>query len=159
MPTVAEVNAVYQDSIAELQTILETPGTSSSQRKATEAALRDILLLHGAHVIQEIDGRTALLSGLIAELNEVSNTIQLNPVGDALDNRPPKMAESIESVNSGIGGQPRTRNRYLKPAAVVAQTLTMYREARIVVASDKRSGGRRYSQNAAGVLPVRGKSR
>ncbi len=85
MPTADEVNDLFRESIEELQTVLETPGISANQRKAAELALRDVFRLHGTHVIQEVNGRTALLSGLIVELEEVSNAVKLNPIGEALD--------------------------------------------------------------------------
>lgn len=81
---VDDVNAVYQDAIEQLQETIGSVDASAAQKKAARDALNDLFLLHGAHSIQEIDGRTALLSGLIIELQGVIDKIQARPFGDAL---------------------------------------------------------------------------
>lgn len=79
------VNEVFNESVVELQRTLGSADATPAQRRAAKESLRDIWLLHGAHAIQEVHGRTALLSGLIAELEEVIARIEKKPFGDALD--------------------------------------------------------------------------
>jgi hypothetical protein len=80
----AEVNDLYQSAMANLQATVEAVDASPAQKKTARAALEDLFLLHGAHVIQTIDGRTALLSSLILELEGVISRIKVKPFGNAL---------------------------------------------------------------------------
>ena len=82
---VTDVTNQYLESIAALREIHEDFRLSAAQRDAAEAAIRDLYLQLGMQAIQEVEGRTALLSALIAELTAVSDSIQLNPIGNVLD--------------------------------------------------------------------------
>jgi len=79
-----EVNDVFSASVTELQEIVGSTDASSAQRKIAKNSLRDIWLLHGVHAIQEVHGRTALLAGLISELEEVIDSIERKPFGAEL---------------------------------------------------------------------------
>lgn len=81
---VDDVNELFSASVTELQEILGSTDASSAQRRVAKESLRDIWLLHGAHAIQEVLGRTALLTGLISELREVIDSIERRPFGDGL---------------------------------------------------------------------------
>lgn len=82
---VTDVTNQYLESIAALREIHEDFRQGAAQRDAAESAIRDLYLQLGIQAIQRVEGRTALLSALIAELTEVSDSIRLNPVGDVLD--------------------------------------------------------------------------
>jgi ABC-type transporter Mla subunit MlaD len=79
------VNEVFNESVAELQRTLGSTEATAAQRRTAKETLRDIWLLHGTHAIQEVHGRTALLTGLISELEELIARIEQKPFGDALD--------------------------------------------------------------------------
>ena len=80
-----DANSLYLSAVAELQRILESIHATSEQKNVAEKALQDLTVLHGAYPIGRIEGRTAVLSGLIIELTAVMEAIQVNPVGGALD--------------------------------------------------------------------------
>ena len=81
---VDDVNDVFSASVSELQEIVGSTDASSEQRRIAKDSLRDVWLLHGAHAIQEVHGRTALLAGLLSELQEVIDSIERQPFGDEL---------------------------------------------------------------------------
>jgi hypothetical protein len=85
MSTATETNQVYLSAIARLQIILESPKATPDQKDEAQDALDALTLLHGSYAIQEVQGRTALLSGLIVELQEVIDSINVNPFGDAAE--------------------------------------------------------------------------
>lgn len=83
--TVKQVSNQYNRSIYLLRVILEDPDTEAAQREQAQDAIDDLFLQLGTNAIGRIDGRSALLAALIAELTAVRDSIQLNPVGAALD--------------------------------------------------------------------------
>jgi len=82
---VTDVSDQYDDAIAALREIHEDYTLNAAQRGAAGAAIKDLYIQLGSQAIQRVEGRTALLSALIAELTAVSDSIQLNPVGEVLD--------------------------------------------------------------------------
>jgi hypothetical protein len=62
-----------------VQGVLFTIGSTEAQRKVARQTLKDMTTLLLAHTIQNIEGRTALLAGLILELNQVIASIQVTP--------------------------------------------------------------------------------
>lgn len=97
MATVVDVEKVFQDAVEKLQELANLNSATPEQRQASRDALNDLLLLHGTHVIQEIEGRTAMLTGLIAELENVVGVLQGTP----------SVAQMMDQVN-GIIGRART---------------------------------------------------
>lgn len=59
----------------------------AEDKKVAFQAYRDVLRLIGRITVEEYDGRTTLLSGLVAELVEVTRSVRLaNPVAAQLQN-------------------------------------------------------------------------
>jgi hypothetical protein len=83
--TINEVKDQYKDAIQQLNTILEDPEAQDDQRLLAQDAIDDLFLQLGSNAIQRIDGRSALLTALIAELTAVIDSVKTNPVGDVLD--------------------------------------------------------------------------
>lgn len=92
MASVVEVEKTYQDSIAQLHDLANSDDAAPAQRKMAREALNDLLLQHATHVIQEIEGRTAMLTGLIAELEGVVREIEGKP----------KLADALKAINGTI---------------------------------------------------------
>jgi len=85
MTSIADVQGAYQNAIDELQSVAASLDATSAQKRAASKALDDLLLAHGTFVLQQIEGRTAMLTALISELEGVIKKIETNPFGDALD--------------------------------------------------------------------------
>jgi len=76
---------VYDDSVAELNRILGSFSATDAQKEAAQKALNALATRYGATIIAEVDSRTALLNKLVGELNTVIASIQVNPIGNAVD--------------------------------------------------------------------------
>lgn len=63
-----------------------TKAADKKDKKAAFEAYRDVLRLIGRTSINEFEGRTSLLTGLVAELAELTRSIKVsNPVAKHLD--------------------------------------------------------------------------
>lgn len=77
----------YDDGIAEVFRIVGSLDATPTQRKLAKQTAKDLSSMLVAHTLQTIEGRTALLAGLIVELNQVIDAIQLKPpYEDAIKN-------------------------------------------------------------------------
>lgn len=76
---------VYEESVAELQKVLGSFTATEEQKETAQNALNALAASYGATIIAEVDSRTALLNKLVSELNTVIATVQVNPIGGALD--------------------------------------------------------------------------
>jgi lysozyme family protein len=85
MPTNA--NSIMQTYLAateEIRKVLVSFTATPAQKDAAEAALADLTTALAIHSVQQVEGRTALLTALIVELNGVIDKIRVNPIGDVL---------------------------------------------------------------------------
>ena len=79
-----KVTQSYLKAVAELERIIETAETEE-QIDTAQKSLNDLTVMLGTFSVQQIEGRTALLNGLIVELGEVIGAVQSNPIGNSLD--------------------------------------------------------------------------
>lgn len=86
MTTITDVEDVFQEALDKLQRLSNDNSATPEQRQAARDARKDLLLQHGSYVIQSIDGRTAILSALVAELEQVVSGIKgADALSSALD--------------------------------------------------------------------------
>lgn len=79
------VKKVYDDGIAEVFRIITSLDATRAQVRVAKQTAKDLTSLLIAHTLESIDGRTALLSSLIVELQSVIASIETNPpYADAL---------------------------------------------------------------------------
>jgi hypothetical protein len=76
MSSIAQVEQVFQDAVERLHKLANSNDATPAQSQQARTALNDLLLLHGTQVLQDIEGRTSILSGLIAELEAVTDGIR-----------------------------------------------------------------------------------
>lgn len=74
-----QIKAQYDAGIEGVQDVLFNVDSTAPQRKVAKQTLRDMTTLLLAHTIQTVEGRTALLAGLIVELTQVIASIQTTP--------------------------------------------------------------------------------
>lgn len=82
-----DVKQQYDDGIEAVQNVLFNIDATPAQRKLAKQTLKDMTTLLLAHTIKTIEGRTALLAGLIVELNQVIASVQTTPPLKALVDR------------------------------------------------------------------------
>jgi hypothetical protein len=68
---------IYNEGVLEVNRIIGE-GTPA-QRKAAKQTLRDLTAMMLAHTLEDVQGRTALLTGLITELTEVIESVKTRP--------------------------------------------------------------------------------
>lgn len=73
------IKATYDSGMAEVFKIVGSLDATPEQRLAARQTARDLSSMLVAHTLQTIEGRTALLAGLIVELNEVIASIDASP--------------------------------------------------------------------------------
>ena len=73
------IKELYDEGMAEVFRVVGSLDATASQRKAARQTARDLSALLVAHTLQSIEGRTALLSGLIVELNQVIDSVKTRP--------------------------------------------------------------------------------
>lgn len=73
------IKATYDSGMAEVFKIVGSLDATLEQRVAARQTARDLSSMLVAHTLQTIEGRTALLAGLIVELNEVIAAIDTSP--------------------------------------------------------------------------------
>jgi hypothetical protein len=73
------IKELYDEGMAEVFRIVGSLDATAAQRKAAKQTARDLSSLLAAHTLQSIEGRTALLSGLIVELNQIITSVQAKP--------------------------------------------------------------------------------
>jgi len=80
------IKELYDEGMLEVQRVLFSLDSTAAQRKVAKQSLRDLTTLLLAQTIKTVEGRTALLTGLIVELVQVIEKVQLKPpFQDALD--------------------------------------------------------------------------
>ncbi len=73
------IKQVYDEGMAEVFKVVGSLDATPEQRAVAQQTARDLSSMLVAHTLQSIEGRTALLSGLIVELNQVIDSIQTKP--------------------------------------------------------------------------------
>lgn len=95
---------VYEESVAELQTILGSFTATQAQKQIAQSALDALATSYGATIISEVNSRTALLNTLVGELNTVIASVQVNPIGGALDKFNNLVATAKTIIDSDSSG-------------------------------------------------------
>ena len=87
MPSSAKsIKAIYDDGMLEVFRVVTSLKATPAQIKIARQTAKDLTTLLVAHTLDSIEGRTALLSGLIVELNAVIKSIRAkSPYAGALD--------------------------------------------------------------------------
>jgi hypothetical protein len=67
---------IYDDGMAEVFKIVTSKKATPAQKKTAKQTAKDLTRMLVAHTLQTIEGRTALLSGLIVELNQVIDSVK-----------------------------------------------------------------------------------
>ncbi|NKB58204.1 MAG: hypothetical protein GKS00_17910 [Alphaproteobacteria bacterium] len=81
-----EIVELMTDAAAALKALNDADGADQDTKDAAYEAYVDVLRLIGLHAVASYEGRTALLTGLIAELAEVNKSIQVsNPIVPYVD--------------------------------------------------------------------------
>lgn len=88
------IKDAYDAGMAEVFKIVGSLDATDEQRAAAQQTARDFSSMLVAHTLQTIEGRTALLAGLIVELNEVIDSIESSP----------PFAGSVESFTALLEG-------------------------------------------------------
>lgn len=79
-----QVSELANQAASLLKTMMDA--ADDKDKKAAFEAYRDVLRLIGRYHIQSYEGRTALLAGLILELKEVTDAVQVkNPIAEQLN--------------------------------------------------------------------------
>jgi hypothetical protein len=73
------IKATYDSGMAEVFKIVGSLEATHEQRVAAKQTARDLSSMLVAHTLQTIEGRTALLAGLIVELSEVIASVHTSP--------------------------------------------------------------------------------
>ena len=73
------IKQLYDEGMAEVFKIVGTIGATPEQRNTAKQTAEDLSSMLVTHTLQSIEGRSALLSGLIVELNQVIETVQTDP--------------------------------------------------------------------------------
>lgn len=77
--TEKSVKEIYDESILEIQKIFGSIKSTREQRDVAKQTLKDLTAMLLAHTIKKVEDRTALLSGLIVELNQVIESVKVKP--------------------------------------------------------------------------------
>jgi len=73
------IKELYDEGMAEVFRIVGSLDATAAQRKTARQTAKDLSSMLAAHTLQSIEGRTALLSGLIVELNQVIDSVKTKP--------------------------------------------------------------------------------
>ena len=73
------IRDAYDEGMRAVQKILFSTKSTAIQRKTAKQTLKDLTAMLLANTLKTVEGRTALLSGLIVELNQVIDKVQTKP--------------------------------------------------------------------------------
>ena len=76
-----------------------------AQRKVAKQTLRDLTSLMFAYTLEDVQGRTALLNGLIAEMSQVIDSVQVDP---PYDNAVKGLTKVIDSARTRLAKEKKT---------------------------------------------------
>jgi hypothetical protein len=77
--TKKSVKAIYDEGMAEVMKIVGSIRSTPAQKKVALETSKDLTTMLLAHTVASIEGRTALLTGLIVELTQVTESIKVKP--------------------------------------------------------------------------------
>ena len=81
MSNTKAIKDTYDDSLLEIQKVLFSQEATPEQKEVAKQSLKDLTTALLLHNLRTIEGRTAILSALIVELQEVINSVQIeNPL-------------------------------------------------------------------------------
>lgn len=81
------ISELLVEAAAALKAIQDSSNADPKDQRAAFESYNDIMLLIGRHAVNSYEGRTAMLTGLIAEISEFRKTIQVeNPIREQVDN-------------------------------------------------------------------------
>lgn len=81
------IKEIYDEGMAEVFKIVGSLKATRKQRETAKQTAKDLSSMLVAQTLDSIGGRTALLSGLIVELNQVINSVKVKPpYVDAINN-------------------------------------------------------------------------
>jgi hypothetical protein len=91
------IKAAYDSGLAEVFMIVGSLDATRKQRATARQTARDLSSMLVAHTLQTIEGRTALLAGLIVELHQVIESIEASPpLKESVDNVTALLEEAQE---------------------------------------------------------------
>jgi hypothetical protein len=74
-----DIKTLYDDSIRETHRIIGSAKSTDEQADAALDSFRHLTSLLLEQTLNTVAGRTALLAGLITELNKVTSAVEVNP--------------------------------------------------------------------------------
>lgn len=84
--TEQDIIRTYLQGIAAVQAVLSDPAATRAQKNTARQSLDDLTIMLGRFSTANIEGRSALLLGLIHELREVTDRIEPeSPIAGVLD--------------------------------------------------------------------------
>jgi hypothetical protein len=94
------IKAAYDSGLAEVFKVVGSLDATRKQRATARQTARDLSSMLVAHTLQTIEGRTALLAGLIVELHQVVESIESSPpLKESVDNVTALLEEARELFN------------------------------------------------------------
>ncbi len=79
-----DIVQTYLAAMKAIRGVLDSFTATPAEKDAAEAALADLTTALSMYSVQRVEGRSALLTALIVELNGVIDQVRVNPVGDLL---------------------------------------------------------------------------
>ena len=73
------VKDIYDAGLEEVQRILFSLDSTPAQTKAARQTLKDLTAMSLANTLKTVEGRTAILAGLIVELSQITEKVKVNP--------------------------------------------------------------------------------
>ena len=96
------IKDVYDEGMLEIQRVLGSVNSTGRQRRVARQSLKDLTSMLIAHTLKNVEGRTALLAGLIVELNEVIESIQVKPPYMGAIDKVTKVAKKARKLFTGV---------------------------------------------------------
>jgi hypothetical protein len=78
------IKKVYDEGMSTVYQVVGSLTATPKQRQVARQTAADLTSLLVTHTLKSIEGRTALLAGLIVELNQVIDAIQAKPPSQAV---------------------------------------------------------------------------
>jgi signal recognition particle GTPase len=101
--TIEQTEKLYVEARAAVQAVTLDLSATQDQIDAAKAARERMFQAHANAILDDIAGRTALLQSLLAELEAIRATTQVNPIGEALG-KINEVAGLIEGAIAEAGG-------------------------------------------------------
>jgi hypothetical protein len=73
------IKQIYDEGMAEVYKVVGSLTATPDQRETAKQTAADLSSMLIAHTLDSISGRTALLSGLIVELNQMIDSVKVHP--------------------------------------------------------------------------------